>query len=93
MNFYIRFKQAVVRAITCDYLAEALREHTKALREHSAALLTKTSTCDSDHSSHHQAANLAKIAEHIEFLATSELRRLQKACPGCVTGQASHTCK
>jgi hypothetical protein len=41
-------KLAIVRAITCDHLAEAIREHTrtlceqtKALREHSVALLTK----------------------------------------------------
>ncbi len=65
MNFYIRFKQAVERAITCDYLAEALREHSQALREHSAALLTKTSTIDS-------------IEKHAAYLATSEEHRLRR---------------
>ena len=61
-----RIKTAVERAFTCDYLAEALREHTKALREHSAVLLNKASTIDS-------------IAEHAEYLATSELHRLRRA--------------
>ena len=65
MNFFTKFKQAVARAITCDYLANALREHTKALRGHSAALLAKSSTIDS-------------IAEHAEYLATSEKHRLQR---------------
>ena len=76
MSILIKFKQAVVRAITCDYLAEALREHTKALREHSAALLTKTSTID--FLAPHQAANLERIAEHVEYLATSELHSLRR---------------
>jgi hypothetical protein len=65
MRFFITIKQAVERAVTCDYLAEALREHTKALHEHSAALLTKASTIDS-------------IKESTEYLATSELHRLRR---------------
>ena len=72
MRFFITIKQAVVRTITCDYLADALREqadaireHTKALREHSAALLTKASTIDS-------------IEKHAEYLAASEQHRLQR---------------
>ena len=53
------------RFVTCDHLAASIREHTKALREHSAALLTKASTIDS-------------IAEHAEYLATSEEHRLKR---------------
>lgn len=62
---FTKLKQAIERAVTCDHLADALREHTKALREHSAALLTKASTIDS-------------IAEHAEYLATSEQHRLRR---------------
>jgi hypothetical protein len=53
------------RFATCDHLADALREHTKALREHSAALLTKASTIDS-------------IETHAKYLAASERYRLQR---------------
>lgn len=70
---FTKFKQAVAAFIeTCKELTEAsrdltqgLRENTAALREYSAALLTKTSTIDS-------------IAEHAEYLATSEEHRLKR---------------
>jgi len=53
------------RFVTCDHLAESLREHTKALREHSAALLTKASTIDS-------------IEVSAKYLASSEEQRLKR---------------
>ena len=62
---FTKLKQAFERVITCDHLADALREHTKTLREHSAALLTKTSALDS-------------IEKHAEYLATSEQHRLRR---------------
>jgi len=62
---FTTFKQAVKRVITCDYLAEALREHSQALKEHSAALLTKTSTVD-------------PIEKHAKYLATAEQQRLKR---------------
>ncbi len=62
---FTKFKLAMVRAITCDHLADSLREHTEALREHSVALLTKASTIDS-------------IEQHAAYLATSEEHRLRR---------------
>jgi hypothetical protein len=77
---FTKFNQAFERAITCDHLADAIREHTQALREHietfrehtdvlrehSAALLTKASTLDT-------------IEASAKFLADAQRRALQRS--------------